>query len=878
MRVVGGEQAGAAPELLERGPQLVALSEHQALATRGHGRVVLVAGEAGAGKTALVNRFAADVREVARMLVGFCDALATPRPLGPLLDFGPLLGTVVRQLLETGAPRHELFAGVLAELGTGARPDVVVIEDMHWADEATLDLLRYLARRIAARRALLIVTYRDDELVPMHPLRIALGDIATGAEVHRLEVPPLSASAVAALAAPLGVDAGNLYRQTGGNAFFVTEVLGSPVAGVPTSVRDAVLARAARLAPSARRVLEAAAVIGVRVDLDLLEAVAHPGPADLEECQAHGMLLAVDADLAFRHEIARSTILEALPADRRRALHRAVLAALIARGLVPDALARVAEHAEGATDAGAVLKYATAAAERAISFGSHREAASQLARVLRWSDSLQDRDRAALLERHSRECAVSDRVEDARRSAANALELWRALGDQRREGDALRWLSRLAWMSNDLDQAEHLALEAVELLKTREIGRELAMAYSNLTQVYALQSRPEEVARWGPAAIELASRLGDAQTEVHALSNVGLARFESGDEGGAAMAEDANRRATELHLYEDVGRGLFNLFRVAVFRRDYERADGYFERGAACCREHDLEFWRGYFEAVRAISFLDRGRWDEAHRLAVAVLSESGAVAIRRMMALYVVGRIAVRRGDPDGTERLAEAIEASRVLPDFAWLLPLRAARAEAAFLAGDLSLAAEEAARALALVRPGMSWQRGELAYWLWRAGGLEGLPGDIAGPYALEISGRPLEAAALWRAIGCPYEEALALADSADEAAMRRGLGQLDALGARPAASWTLRRLRERGVRDVRRGPHVATRANPWELSAREIEILQFVADGLRNAEIASRLFISARTVDHHVAAIFAKLSVRSRTQAARLAREHGLAGSR
>lgn len=876
MGAMGREPAGAASELLERGPQLVALAEHQALAVRGHGRVVLVAGEAGAGKTALINRFAADINDVARVLVGSCDALTTPRPLGPLLDIAPRLGAVVQRLLENGAPRHELFAGILAELGTGPRTDVVVMEDMHWADEATLDLFRYLARRIATRRALLLMTYRDDELSPVHPLRVAIGDIATSAHVHRLEVPPLSASAVAALAAPLGVDAGNLYRQTGGNAFFVTEVLGSRVAGVPTSVRDAVFARAARLTASARRVVEAAAVIGVRVDLDLLETVAHPQPAALEECQAHGMLRAVGTDLAFRHEIARSTILEALPADRRRALHRDALAALIAEDLAPDGLARVAEHAEGAADAGAVLKYATAAAERAISFGAHREAASQLQRALRFADSLDDRERAALLERYSRECAVTDRIEDARRSAADALKRWQSLGDRRRQGDALRWLSRLAWMSNDLDQAERLALAAVELLKTQEIGRELAMAYSNIAQVYALQSRPEGVARWGPAAIELASRLGDTQTVIHAMSNVGLARFESGDESGVAMAEEAIRQATELHLHEDVGRGLFNLFRVAVFRRDYDRGDAYYERGKACCREHDLEFWRAYFEAVRAISFLDRGRWDEARRLAAAVLAESRSVAIRRMMALYVAGRVAVRRGEPNGTERLDEALEVSRVLPDFEWLLPLRAARAEAALFAGDLSLAGDEAARAFALVRPGMQWQRGELAYWLWRAGRLEGSPEDIARPYALQITGRHLEAAELWRAIGCPYEEAVALSESADEGAMRRSLAQLDALGARPAAGWAVRRLREHGVRDVRRGPHAATRANPWGLSAREIEILRLIADGLRNAEIASRLFISERTVDHHVAAIFAKLSVRSRTHAARLAREHGLLG--
>src|SRR6266851_6718689 len=283
--VIARTHAVATTELLDRELQLRALSDHCSLAAQGHGRVVLIAGEAGAGKTALINAFVRDARREARVLVGACDALATPRPLGPLLDIAPRLGALPRRLLENGAPRHELFAAVLADLGAGGPANIVVLEDMHWADEATLDLLRYLARRIGDRRALLLVSYREDELAAGHPLRVAIGDVATSAAIHRLEVPPLSAAAVAALAAPLGVDAGNLYRQTGGNAFFVTEVLASRVRGVPASVRDAVLARVARLSPAAHQALEAAAVIGVRVDLDLLAAAAHPEPGALEECR-----------------------------------------------------------------------------------------------------------------------------------------------------------------------------------------------------------------------------------------------------------------------------------------------------------------------------------------------------------------------------------------------------------------------------------------------------------------------------------------------------------------------------------------------------------------------------------------------------------------
>lgn len=168
------------------------------------------------------------------------------------------------------------------------------------------------------------------------------------------------------------------------------------------------------------------------------------------------------------------------------------------------------------------------------------------------------------------------------------------------------------------------------------------------------------------------------------------------------------------------------------------------------------------------------------------------------------------------------------------------------------------------------------GELAYWRWQAGILEEIPPGAAEPYALRIAGDWAQAAEFWTQIGCPYEAALALAEADDDDQLRRALEELHTLGARPAAAIIARRLRKRGARGLPRGPRPATRRNPANLTPRELEVLALVAQGLRNAEIGERLFLSAKTVDHHVSAILRKLGVRTRGEASAEAVRLGLVG--
>ena len=266
---------------------------------------MLVAGEAGVGKSALVRSFCAEAAESTRVLTGACDPLFMPRPLGPFVDVARTMGGTPDDLVRSGSNPYSFTEAVVDEL-TPVPPTIVLLEDVHWADEATLDVIRFVAGRIERLAALLFVTYRDDELGRDDPLRVVLGSLATVPGIRRVRVRPLSRGAVGVLADPCSADADELYRLTSGNPFFVTEVLATLPDQVPETVRDAVLARAARLSADARPRLDALSVLPSGADAGLLEALAGPSTELLTDTLASGMLTTQNGVLSFRHELARA--------------------------------------------------------------------------------------------------------------------------------------------------------------------------------------------------------------------------------------------------------------------------------------------------------------------------------------------------------------------------------------------------------------------------------------------------------------------------------------------------------------------------------------------------------------------------------------------
>ncbi|WIG55759.1 MAG: hypothetical protein OJF61_001547 [Rhodanobacteraceae bacterium] len=858
-------------DLVERDAALRQLHDCLRKAGRGSGHVALIAGEAGIGKTSLLRALAALETNVA-LWWGGCDALQTPHPLAPLHDIARSNKTGFDDLLAGGGDRIALFEAVLASLARGPRPVLLVIEDVHWADAATLDLLKFLGRRIERTSCLLAVSFRDDEVGAAHPLRRLMGELPAGA-VTRIELARLTPAGVEMLARRALRSAEGIYPATLGNPFFVTELLRHGGDGTPHGVQDLVLSRFARLSRGAQDVVRLASIVPAKIESWLVQDLLAPGAATLEECLDSGLLLATGDALAFRHELARAAIESALPAPVARTLHARVLAVLERTDAhTRVSLARLAHHAARAGDSDAVLRLAPRAADEARRRSAHKQAAAHLRNALTYAGSLPDARRAALLDELSYEDYLTGAMAEAIDARESALALWRAAGDLRKAGDAMRWLSRLHWYhGSGTAVAKAHARAAIETLETLPPGRELAMAYSNLSQLHMLAMETGAALHWGNKALDLAVAIGDRETEIHALNNIGSATLNANDEAaGRADLERSLALAQEGGFEEHAARAFTNLGYTAGTLGHYEDAHAILARGIAWCQQRDLDSWTHYMAAYRSEVSLWQGDWADAEERAASVLRIPGLAPISRIIALVVLGRLRARRGDAGAQALLDEALALAlptRELNRIGWVA---AARAEWAWLRGDVAAIRAE-------VEPGWtldveadigSWIFGELGWWLHKAGALDAAPRFCARPYALQIGGNWREAAAAWAARGCPYERARALAEG-DEPAQREALVSFEKLDARIDASRVRKALQAAGACGVPRGSRASTRANPLGLTTREAEVLRQLCEGRSNAEIAARLHRSVRTVDHHLAAILAKLGVNSRTEAVAVA---------
>jgi DNA-binding CsgD family transcriptional regulator/tetratricopeptide (TPR) repeat protein len=853
--------------VLEREAFLDSLVDYAGEAESGASRLVFLAGEAGVGKTTLLELLRQALPN-ARWVLGACDGSFTPQPLGPLFDIAPQLGGAIDVACAGDAPRDRLFRVLLEQLAPPSLFTVLVIEDAHWADEATTDLIRFLGRRMRESPTMLVVSYRDEGLAANHPLRLTLGDLTPERSFRRMTLPPLSPVAVNTLAAGSGVSGDDLYALTGGNPFFVNEVLGVNSPTLPVSARDAVLARVARLSPDARAVLDAVAVLGSDVD-PALAGVVGERSAGLDECLDSGVLVSESAGVRFRHELARLAVEGAIPGHRQREFHTRALAAL--RDRPGTDLARLAHHAEGALDAPAVLEYAVVAAERAEAMSAHREAAAQFSRALRFATDRPIEQRAELHDRLATELQL---IEDWRRSdeeRSRAVDLWRKADNRLRLGDSLRRLSRARLRMFD-KTGLGLMTESIAVLEALPDSVALAWAYSNKAGALMYDDPPQAIEAAQRARKVLETTGADDPGLVSDSLNSEACALENLGETSVHMLEEALRVALQGNAHEQAARAYNNLVCVLVTSNQIFPALRYAEEGLPYCQDHELDMFMHCLIGAH-IGVLDKlGRWDEAIEIAEHELAKPTLSPFNRSAPLMSAGSIYARRGNRKAAEPLLA--ESTAVMNDMGCNED-NMRRVEFAWLDGDMT---EARRRAVTLaMTPGVAAElTTELAVWLKRLGEN---PDDyelLVDPVRERQIREPWPAvAAMWAELGSPYEQALALYDSGDEAAMRDAITILDRLGASAAINVVRGEMRRLGYTSIPRGVRSATREDDLGLTRRQREVLALLAEGLTNAEIGKRLFLSERTVDNHVTAVLAKLGVDSRREAVRHAALHGRA---
>ena len=831
----------------------------------GGGKVVLVRGEAGVGKTTFVRALVDRHSDQSHVLTGVCDDLSTPQPLGPIWDMAVVEPSLDGPLRD--GDRRMVFAVLLDLLSRSLRPTLMVIEDTHWSDAATLDAIKFLGRRIQGTNGILVLTFRDGGEEFGGALRSVIGELAAG-DLAQVRLAPLSEESVRKLLAETDLNASEAWRISGGNPFYVTELLRENADSVPASVRDHVLARVAKLDRDTRTLVQFTCVVPGGVEWLVAEKAGVIDAARVRTAERAGLLIASTDVLAFKHELTRRAVEDDLAPSERRELNGLVFAAL------PDdaKAARRVHHAVEAGDTSAIVVHTPRAAADAVAVGSHREAATHFQRLEPHLSTFPEPERARILADWAREEWLLDRNLPASKLVNDALALRDEVSDAVWLSETLFLASSIAWQLGDRQEAVASIDDAIALLADSPHQKRYAFAISKRGQLVMLANHFESAVEIADSALELADALDDRRTTAHSLINKGTAVSETDLDLGLELLRAGQSLANDQGMaYEEV-RAVINGAWMLCSSRRLDLADAWWREAVDLAFRNELPSMERYAEAIGAWCLEQQGDWVGAEDLARKLIASDLPSVPTDIMALGVLGTIEARCERPQARSTLFEAWHLAADSEEVQRMAPVAAALAEYEYLSRELD---EDVMATITDVfersRGTRTWFTGPIRYWLWRSG-RDPENYEIPEPLRSSVDGDVEVAESAWAQIGSPYARADALAQG-DASQRLEALRIFEDLGATAAARIVKQDLIEAGV-DTPREHGASTRPHRAGLTPRQTEVLELIAEGLSNNDIADQLFVSPRTVEHHVSAILSKLDATNRQEAVARAHADGL----
>lgn len=862
-------------ELIERDGFFELLQTKFESVSEGEGHCVFVSGEAGIGKTSLIKSFCKEVKNECTIYQGTCDALFTPRPLAPLYDIFLQIQNRLPEINDDHTDRTAFFTRFLQALNKQNEIGLIVFEDIHWADEATLDFIKFLARRITQLRCLFILTFRDNEIHSRHPLRNILGQLNPDS-FTRMQLLPLSRQAVEKMAEEKGYNGEDVFSISGGNPFYVNEILASYSPGVPDNIKDSVLAVYNTLDEKTKHVWRILSVLPTAFEVYFLEKMEPEYAPAIENCLDKKVMILENGLLSFKHELFRRTIEDSLSPLVRIELNKKVLELFLDNFEQNGETERIIHHAKNANEYDLIERYAPIAARQAAVVGAHIEAAKLYLSAIEYYQG-NDKDLIIqLYESYAYECYLTNQIKDAIIYTGKSLNLWKAKNDEEKIGDSLRFLSRLWWFDGNRKKAESYGLQAIEVLDNGPSSSAKAMAYSNMSQLKMLSDQPDECIFWGEKAIEMAKELANEEILCHALNNVGdvQIRIPATKQRGLALLQESLEIALKNSYHEHVARAYTNIGHNGLLIKDFEFAKEVLDAGIQYCEEKGLDSWTTYQLSSKARLYLESGNWNEAFRIADNLLKNEDQSPVVRIGALVVAATIKMRKGDEEVLSLLMEAKAKAFQTQELQRIIPALVALLEYEWIKGEQFIEKEALDTTISMVEQmGNIYENSEFAFWLMKARKQAVSLREYYEGYQSSNQKSATKNAALWEKSGCAYQQALALFDG-NEDDKREAIALIQKLGAQTVYEKLKSQMRSSGIKSIPRGIRKSTQSNPALLTGRELDVLQLLNEGMQNKEIAARLFISAKTVDHHISSLLYKLEAKSRVKAVQEAIKMGI----